>query len=183
MYASELRGLTCIDDPEGSGHKVLLSAFEGDFGTILRINPSDGSAITEVDLRQFLTRKWGGALTQPDILAAYDDMPLVNPPSGPTYFLSLLAYTPITTMANSAFFLTRSSGRPPIYKLHEVKPLTFPYPRSDGKLSIVRTISVSPFPEDRGQVIYLGGYDGHFKPDHNTAWIYRVGVNTAIRGN
>jgi hypothetical protein len=181
-YASGFRGLTCVDDPDGSGHKVLLAAFEGDSSRVLRINPSDGSAVTEVDLRQFLTQKWGGALTKPDILTAYNDMPLIDLPSGPTYFLSLLAYTPVAAMENSAFFLTRSSGRSPIYKLHEVKPLTFPYSRSDGSLYSTRTIAVSPFPEDHGQVIYLGGYDGHFKPDHNTAWIYREGVNTATRG-
>jgi hypothetical protein len=183
LYASGFRGLTCIDDPEGSGHKVLLAAFEGDSGDVLRINPITRSVITEVSLHQFLTQEWGGPLISPDIIAAYNYMLLINLSSGPTYFLSLLAYPPISTMANSAFFLTRSPGPPPSYKIHEVKPLTFPYPRSDRRLYSVRAIAVSPFPEDHGQVIYLGGYDGHFRPDHNTAWIYRMGVNTAIRGN
>jgi hypothetical protein len=182
-FASGFRGLTCIDDPEGSGRKVLLSAFEGDTGAILWIDHTNRNAITEINLREFLTQKWGGPPSKRDILPAYNDMPLINLSSGPTYFLSLLAFTPIAEMADSAFFITRSSERPPIYKLHEVKPLTFPYPRSDSSLYSVRTIAVSPFPEDHGQVIYLGGYDGHFTPDHNTAWIYREGVNTATRSN
>jgi hypothetical protein len=41
-------------------------------------------------------------------------------------------------------------------------------------------IAVSPFLEDHGRVVYLGGYDGHFKPDHNIAWLDRVGIDAAL---
>jgi hypothetical protein len=44
----------------------------------------------------------------------------------------------------------------------------------------VRAIIVSPFAEDGGQALYLGGYDADLYPAHNTAWLYRVGLNTAL---
>ncbi|MEO1334164.1 MAG: hypothetical protein AAFV29_00915, partial [Myxococcota bacterium] len=56
----------------------------------------------------------------------------------------------------------------------------FSAPVDEGRsLRAVRTIAVSPFPEDEGRVIYVGGYDVFDRatsPDrlqHNTAWIYR----------
>jgi hypothetical protein len=58
--------------------------------------------------------------------------------------------------------------------------LPWPYYRSNVALESIRTVTVSPFPEDQGQVIYLGGYDGGHVAHHNTAWLYRVGINTAL---
>jgi hypothetical protein len=178
-YASGFRGLTCVDDPARAGGKVLLSGFEGVSGDILRIDPQSGAAVVELHSRQFLTEQWGGGPKRKDIIAGYNDAPVVkrNPQ---IRLFSVLARSPLDQEQNSAWFLARTDGDPPRYDLHEVEPLDWPNPRSDAALWSVRAIAVSPFPEDQGQVLYLGGYDGHFQPDHNTAWLYRVGVDTAL---
>jgi hypothetical protein len=179
-YASGFRGLTCVDNPARAGGKVLLSGFEGVSGDILSIDPQSGVAAVELHSRQFLTEQWGGGPKRKDIIAGYNDAPVVkrNPE---IRLFSVLARSPLDYEQNSAWFLSRTEGNPPRYDLHEVSPLDWPNPRSDAALWSVRAIAVSPFPEDQGQVLYLGGYDGHFQPDHNTAWLYRVGVDTALK--
>jgi hypothetical protein len=179
MYASGFRGLTCINGPDGK--KALLSGFEGTDGKVLRIDPQTETAVVELDARQFLTQQWGSPPPRHDIIVGYNDIPVVK--SGPSEIrvFGLLADSPNPNEANAAWFLSRIAGNPPRYELHEVTPpARWPNSRSDAALWSVRTIAVSPFPEDQGQVLYLGGYDGHFKPDHNTAWLYRVGVDTAL---
>jgi hypothetical protein len=48
-----------------------------------------------------------------------------------------------------------------------------PRPNPPRGLVATRTIEVSPFLEDRGRVLYFGGYDCADVESHNTAWIYR----------
>jgi hypothetical protein len=135
-----------------------------------------------VDLK-FLTQQWGAPLppSRPDIIAGYNDIPLVKSGGGEIRIFGLLAGSPRPKEQNAAWFLSRTTGYPLRYELHKVRaPLNWPYTRSDGNLWSVRAIAVSPFPEDQGQILYMRGYDGHFKPDHNTAWLCRVGVDTAI---
>jgi hypothetical protein len=179
-YASGFRGLTCIDNPGPGGKKILLSGFEGFSGDILRIDPETGAAAVELSARQFLTQQWGSPPERRDIIEGYNDIPAVRGgPSGVRLF-GLLAHSPKANEGTSAWFLSRTIGDPPHYELHEVSPLKWPNRRSDAALWSVRAMAVSPFPEDQGQVLYLGGYDGHFQPDHNTAWLYRVGIDTAL---
>lgn len=178
-YASGFRGLTCITEPDGK--KALLSGFEGTTGQILRIDAQSGAAAVELDTRQFLTRQWGAPPARPDIIAGYNDIPLVKTSPTEIRLFGLLARSPIPAETNAAWLLSRTASNPPRYALHEVHaPVNWPYTRSDGALWSVRAITVSPFSEDQGQVLFLGGYDGHFEPDHNTAWLYRVGVDTAL---
>jgi hypothetical protein len=73
---------------------------------------------------------------------------------------------------NSTWYLTRDSKAH--YSLFEVKPL------GQKPLAAVRTIIESPFPEEIGKILYLGGYDNYNQQSHNTAWIYRVGIHTAL---
>ena len=73
------------------------------------------------------------------------------------------------------------------YSLHEVKlgqPL-----HPDLGLRAVRTIVVSPFNEDSGRVLYMGGFDPVYECGidprgvynlHDNAWVYRVGLRTAL---
>ena len=42
-------------------------------------------------------------------------------------------------------------------------------------LDATREISVSPFAEDNGRVLYFAGYDGPFA-DNRSAWIYRAAM-------
>jgi hypothetical protein len=178
-YASGFRGLTCIVVPDGK--KNILSGFEGMSGDILRIDPQTGAGVVELNARKLLSEQWGSPPAKRDIIVGYNDLPAVNDGPGEIRLFGLLALSPNAREENSAWLLSRTSGNPPHYELHEVKPLNWPNNRSDASLWSVRTIAVSPFPEDQGQVLYMGGYDGHFQPDHNTAWLYRAGINTALR--
>jgi hypothetical protein len=178
-YASGFRALTCVDGGGAGGQTGLLTSFEGVSGDILKVDPQTKGAIIELHTRQFLTEQWGDPPTEQDVIAGYDALPLVKQNPDVRLF-GLLAFSPRTSERNSAWFLSRSDGATPRYELHQVRPLPSPYNRSDTALWSVRAISVSPFPEDQGQVVYLGGYDGHFRPDHNTAWLYRVGIATTL---
>jgi hypothetical protein len=182
-YSSGFRGLTCIKGP--GGNNVLLSGFEGVEGDILTIDPQTGLVAVELDSRQFLTHQWGSPPAIPDIVAGHNDIPLVNRGSGEIGLFGLLTRSPKATETNSAWFFSRTNGNPPEYQLHEVSaPPNWPYQRSNSLLLAIRTIAVSPFPEDQGQVLYMGGYDVpgyHISSTyHNTAWLYRVGINTAL---
>ena len=50
-----------------------------------------------------------------------------------------------------------------------------------------RTICVSPFPEDAGRVIYLGGFDGAGLTENaryrDTAWIYKATLPSPVKQN
>ena len=48
-----------------------------------------------------------------------------------------------------------------------------PRPNPPRGLLAVRTIELSPFPQDKGRVFYFGGYDCADIESHNTAWIYK----------
>jgi hypothetical protein len=74
-----LRGLTAISDPAGNG-EVLLAAVEGTAARILRVDPRNGSATTEIDLPDFLSRRWGMSASY--VIAAYNDMASVPDPGG-----------------------------------------------------------------------------------------------------
>ncbi len=185
-YASGFRALTCIADPARPDERSLLTAFEGRPGQIMRFDFHDGKAVTELVVQDFVRSVLGEDWfydTRPggDFITAYTDMPLVQSSSGAVRLLGLLAGRRVAS-CKSVFFLSRAENESrPAYRLHEVASLPSPYQRSDSDLWSVRTIAVSPFPEDEGKVLYLGGYDGHFRPDHNTAWMYRVGVDVALR--
>jgi hypothetical protein len=176
-YASGFRGLTCINGPDGK--KTLLSGFEGSSGDILRIDPHTGAAVVELHTRQFLIQQWGSPPLKQDVIAGYNDIPAVKGGPGEIRLFGLLSRN--VNEMNAAWVLSRTTSYPPRYDLHRVNPpMTWPHSRSDDALWSVRAIAVSPFPGDQGQVLYLGGYDGHFQPDHNTAWLDRVGVDTAL---
>ena len=51
-----LRGLTAIASPIGA--QVLLAAIEGAEARIIRVDPSDGSETTDLDLAGFLGNAW-----------------------------------------------------------------------------------------------------------------------------
>jgi hypothetical protein len=175
-YASGFRGLTCI---YAGGKPLLLTGFEGIAGDILRIDPETRTASVELRAREFLTERWGSPPIEKDIITGYNDIPLLkNSPELRVF--ALLARSPNAKEQNSAWFLSRTNGNSPRYELHEVRAPGWPNNRSDSALWSVRAIAISPFAEDQGQVLYMGGYDGHFEPVHNTAWLARVGINAAL---
>jgi len=173
--------LTCLHGSDGE--EGILTGFEGSNGDILNVDPRTGGAVTELDTRAFLTRKWGLPPTQEDIIAGYNNIPYVKSSQNTVRLFGLLTQSPHANEKTSAWILSRTTGMLPQYELHEVKALKFPADlhRSNDKLVSVRALVVSPFPEDQGQVLYLGGYGDLEQAVQNTAWAYRVGINTALR--
>lgn len=185
-YVSGFRGLTCESNPTDSTKVVLLTAFEGMPGDVMMIDPeTKREVLPSFHTARFLRSTWGDppAAGNRHTIVGYNDIPLVHTKDGDYRLFGLLAQTSKADLINSAWILSRKEGviGPDAFTLHQVTPLPWQYHRSDNKLWSVRTIIVSPFAKDKGQVLYLGGYDGHFAPDHNTAWLYRVGVNTALQ--
>lgn len=177
-YVSGFRALTCIDDPNQPGQKAILTGFEGSAGDILHINIQSGQATSELRARQLLTQS--GLNPGKDIIEAYSAIPELSHNNQNLWLFGTLHRSVRPDQPSSAWLLSRSGTNSPGYSAHEVRALSWPYQRSDQNLWSIRTIAVSPFPEDQGKVLYIGGYDGHFRPDHNTAWLYRVGINTVM---
>jgi hypothetical protein len=86
-------------------------------------------------------------------------------------------HCPIPGKEHSSWFLARSATGS--WTVHEIPSLGFQDPHNC--IPAVRTIAVSPFPQDQGQVLYIGFYDANNHHCHNTAHIFRVGLATALR--
>ena len=188
---SGFRALTCTN--LSGGQLALMTGLEGPAGYIFTIDPQTGAGSIVVDTRKSLTKQWGGAPLA-GLITGYDYEDVTPVTSGPDTFqlTGLSTESPIANEQNAAWFLScelndygcdfnsaQSTSQPP-YWLFEVPALPWPYSRSDTALRSIRTIAVSPFPEDQGQVMYLGGYDARNEPAHNTAWLYRVGIDYAL---
>lgn len=168
-----LRGLTSVPAPTGD-HDVLLAGFE-QAGTMLSIDPTRNfEATVDFDFKASFTNLWGslgGAAT----IAAYNDIPKVADPitGKPFWLIGLWVNHPDSTTPpnNGSYYLVRSDSR--TYEIGNVYDPLMPVPAGD-ELKGNRAIVASPFPEDQGRVIFMGGYDaGGAQKRHNTAWVYR----------
>jgi hypothetical protein len=178
-----LRGLTAI--PTADGGAALLAAVEGTVSRLVRITPSDGHAVMELDLNDFLARAWG--MRPAYVIAAYNDMARVRVPGGgEALLIGLQAFIPrnvpiaaghsmfdagYAQADSGAWYLVRwPDGH---YDLHQVTA-AFSHP-----LIAPRSFIASPFPGE-GDVVYFAGYDAIKAPAHNTAWIARAGLSTVL---
>ena len=181
-----LRGLTAIPGSSGQG-EVLLAAVEGSAGRIVRVDPHDGSEASELDLPDFLGRQWGMPASY--VIAAYNDMAKARDPAGgEALLIGIEAFIPPRASISAGhsivdvgygrveaggwYLVRRSNGH---YDLHQV---AVPPGRA---LVAVRSIRVSPFPQD-ADAVYFAGYDANKAPVHDTAWIYRSTTAAAIMG-
>jgi hypothetical protein len=167
-----LRGLTAVGD-------LLLAAVEGNAARIVRIDPRNGGETTELDLSDFLGRAW--EMRANYTIAAYNDMAR----AGSALMIGVMAFIPrnVPVAAGHAlvdvgygqvevdgWYLVRSAAAS--YELHRVSA-DFSHP-----LVAVRTVIASPFAGDAA--IYFGGYDANKAPAHNTAWVARASMATAL---
>jgi hypothetical protein len=171
-----LRGLTAVP---GLGGEVLLAAIEGNASRIVRIDPRSGGETTELGVDDFLGSGWG--MRPGYTIVAYNNMTRI----GGSLLMGVMAFIPRTVSAaaghalvdvgygqveSGGWYLVRSpDGR---YALHRVTA-DFGHP-----LVSVRTIAPSPFAGD--SAIYFGGYDANKAPVHNTAWVARASLATAL---
>jgi hypothetical protein len=178
-----LRGLTAIPDPSGYG-QVLLAAVEGSAGRILRIDPRNGSAVTELDLPDFLARRWRMPVSY--VIAAYNDMANVpDPGGGEALLIGIEAFVPRRAPiaaghdvvdvgygrleAGGWYLVRHPNGN---YDLRQIL--------APGRVLVAtRAIRQSPFPQEGG-AIYFAGYDANKAPAHNTSWIFHATAEAAI---
>jgi hypothetical protein len=174
-----LRGLTAIHG--AAGGDALLAAVEGNAARVVRIDPTTGGEVTELDLTDFLARSWEMRVNY--TIAAYNDMTKV----GNSLLLGLMAFIPRTSpigaghgvvdvgygqVESGAWYLVRwPNGR------YDLRRVVAPFAQP---LVAVRTIRVSPF---AGETIYFAGYDANKAPAHNTAWVARATLASALRGS
>jgi hypothetical protein len=176
-----LRGLTAVRNPDGQG-QVLLGALEGNPAKILRFTPTksnDEPVFEEYDISHSISPP----IPKPGyVLAAYNSMTPVHDPD--TGDLVHLIGLDIMNGGSAKFnlhytgYLIRD-GRGE-FSFHQVKAL----PEGIQNLDGIRTMTISPFPEDQGQVLFFGGHDAHNIPVPSgapTAWIYRIGLRTALK--
>jgi hypothetical protein len=132
----------------------------------------------------------------PYYIPAFNDVPAIQDPDTGEVFnpIGIEQYNHLVSHETSAWFLKRSrDGKD--YSLHEVAQLGAPQDPNLG-LRAVRTIVVSPFQEDGGRVLYVGGFDPVWECDSDpraksdpkndwksryNAWVYRVGMRTALK--
>jgi hypothetical protein len=179
-----LRGLMAIPAPSGSG-QVLLAAVEGNAARLLRVDPRDGSEVTELNLADFLGNAWGMRVSY--VIAAYNDMTKVRDPAGGEALLvGLEAFIPPSSAiaaghnivnvgygrleAGGWYLVRHAPGR------YELRQIAAPFGRP---LVATRSIRVSPFAQGSGAV-YFAGYDANKAPTHDTAWISRSTIAAAI---
>jgi len=180
-----IRGLTAVPKPGGNSEVLWFVALR----KVRRLDPAAGFKETiELDMPVFLTEKLG--LPVVGALSAYNDlMPYVMPGTGETLWLfgfecshpgAVLNSHPrikarvqmkdpprTRFTGNGRYCIRHAKGANITYEVAEITD-----PR-EPQLVAPRTITVSPFPEDRGKALYFGGYDCNGVPSHNTAWIYK----------
>jgi acetyl esterase/lipase len=180
-YKGGMRGLTAI--PAATGNRQVLLGAREHPGVIDLIDPQNQHrAKQDFDVRGFFTQQWGG-LGGAATIAAYNDMTAFKHPiSGENLlFIGLWVNHPDqkqapTPLGLSSWFLVRhTTGK---YEYGQVIDSARPMPKGYDGLRATRTIAVSPFADDRGRVLYFGGYDaGGQGSKHNTAWIYRASIH------
>ena len=170
--SSGFRGLTCVPNLNGSG-SMLIAGLEGN-GDIYDI-PLDGSQPTiELYTSNFLATQLG--VWVGNVIAAYNNM-IAYPQSGstscPDLLIGLSVYAGQYATAYQGYYPTPSflirhcNGSYGFRKI--IDPSITPAP----PLLATRALAVSQFSGDPAGTLYVGGYDAHGAPAHNTDWLYQ----------
>lgn len=177
----QMRGLSAVPAPSHPGRELLLGARTFN-GHLLRVDSAraDGMRV-EFDTKAYFRRAFGSPRVQVHQLAANGFLPVIDPDTHERLdMIGLWAAHPDgdgTKMGNSGWYLIRHADG--TYAHGRVWTPDDPVPNKGtrGGLRTVRTICASPFPEDRGRVLYFGGFDSGLatSPEEfgNTAWIYK----------
>ena len=171
--SSGFRGLTCVPNLNGAG-SMLIASLESDSIDIYDI-PLDRSPPTiELYTSNFLATRLGAWVDY--VIAAYNDMivyPQSGSPSCPDLLIGLsimaaqYAHEYQNYYPTPSFLVRHCNG---VYGLRQIiDPSIVPAP----PLLATRALAVSHFSGDPAGTLYVGGYDAHNEPSHNTDWIYK----------
>lgn len=179
--ATGIRGLTAVPNPSGKGEVLLFGALS----TIRHIDPADNYKETvELDMKEYLGKLWNKTI--PYVLSAYNDfLPYTVPGTGEKVYLfgfesqykeSEVQNNPQWRVfrtpagiysAEGLYFIRHATEKRLSFEVGKITDQTLP------TLVSIRTIAVSPFAADKGEVLYFGGFDCNSQPSHNTGWMYR----------
>jgi hypothetical protein len=156
----------------------MLVTVEGTSPRVIRFDPNTNTGVTDLDLNSFVGAAWGTNLTDAYMIAAYNNMTLVNGevligfescippkskiPSGQTTY-DITDGSKSERLEYNAWYLSRTSSG--TYSIHEIS-----LPNYTRPMVSTRTIAVSAFSDGE---IYFGGFDANGGPTHDTAWIAR----------
>ncbi|MBX9746998.1 MAG: hypothetical protein K2X34_08860 [Hyphomonadaceae bacterium] len=174
--SSGLRGLTCVKTP-GATTKSLIAGFEGP-GTVYRLDHIGPNWVLQNPVEYDANAALSAAAASPvtySVLANNTFTPLVDPDSGDTNHLMTIQTRP--NLGPDAWYALRSPTATYALKKISSAALTPVTP-----LTSTRTAIVSPFPEENGSVVYIGGFDVVDQPNHDSAYVLRAGMRT-IFGN
>ena len=175
-----LRGLTAIPAPAGGGHQVLLGACTYP-GVVYRIDPKRNFEVTtELDIRAYFAKAFGVAELRGPCLSAYNNfLPVTDTDTGEkVHLLGLWIRHPAgraTENGASAWYLVRHTDG--TYAHGRVFDPQHLRPNPPRGLLATRTIELSPFPEDKGRVLFFGGFDCAGVASRDSAWIYKGTMN------
>jgi arylformamidase len=158
------RGLTLLPHPERPLDWVLMCAAQDPGELIywerLRTSPAQ---VTELDLVDYLKATYDSAGYNAPRIGAYNTFtPFTIPQSSEAVHLVGL-YTGEDKSDVSSYVLVRY--RDGAYDSFIISS------RTGRALRGTRTICPSPWAQDRGRVLYFGGFDAHHGPHQQTGWI------------
>ena len=182
-----LRGLSTVEKLNGQGEELMFITWS----QIRRLDPESGTVTVDLDMPAFLSKTlnvpirntlagYNGVFTHRDTSGGYTWLVGFQHEYVPKWFertqpadLRVQARNtgqgPVSYRAYEARYLAgRVKDGKPVYELRTIED------PSRSELVAVRAIEPSPFPEERGRVLYMGGLDCNAVPHHDSAWIYRV---------
>lgn len=181
--SSGLRGLTAVPNPAGSGQS-LLAGVEGGQGQMVRLDPTTTlpyKATQELDVEASLTQAW--KTIPPAIAASYlvianSNMTWVRQPqTGDSTLFITIQHHPAQARDDAFYYIRTAKGTAISYDLKRIDNTKL---SPSSVLNSTRAIELSPFAADKGNFLYMGGYDADNNPSHNTAYNLRVDLNTAF---
>jgi hypothetical protein len=189
-----IRGLTAIPNPNGAGESLLFLFCPGagqSQGWIYRLDPdgSGGYRRTQEASLNTLMRNYLAGNPVYSVLGAYNNiLPVVDPATNETVYIigfeSLIGGQNYPTWggnesrgwyAGAMYAIRKGNGE------YSVKEVNGPGDNDALALESTRAYALSPFAQDYNNVIYFGGHDCNYNPSHNTAWIFRATLDTALQ--
>jgi hypothetical protein len=174
-------GLAGVSDPRDPSRETLICVRDL-WAQVLRVDPTRiDTAMSEFDAQRYFGKEFQSERAVVARIAANGFTPLTDPDTGEKVHLAGLWVAhpdgADTEKGNSSWYLVRHADGS--YAHGRVWTPDDPVPNKGvrGGLRTLRTICLSPFPEDRGRVLYFGGFDSGLSTSPEefgyTAWIYK----------
>ncbi|MGP8076295.1 MAG: hypothetical protein ACLP8Y_06150 [Thermoplasmata archaeon] len=187
-----IRGLTAVPNPNGFGQSLLFLWVPGNEtkGQIVRLDPSGSGGYTttiEISLSPIASQYLNTSAYV--VLGAYNNiLPVIDHATGDVdYIIGLQTWVSKKsglptlwgdasggTFAGALYAVRSSNGS---YIMGEVNGR---FPAGNPPLEAIRCYAISPFPSDRGNVIYFGGYDADDHLCLDTAWVFSTTLSNVL---